>query len=85
MTQHTSRHYEQELQVLKEKILLLGGKVEEAYFEYAAALRSYDKFARAHCHERRAAYEITRGWTATALRSMRAALQIMGGVCVMAL
>ena len=29
MTQHTSRHYEQELQVLKEKILLLGGKVEE--------------------------------------------------------
>src|SRR5438093_750150 len=29
MTQHTSRHYEQELQALKEKILLLGGKVEE--------------------------------------------------------
>jgi len=29
MTEHTSRHYERELQTLKEKILLLGGKVEE--------------------------------------------------------
>ena len=28
MTEHTSRHYERELQSLKEKILLLGGKVE---------------------------------------------------------
>ena len=37
MTQHTSRHYEQELQVLKEKILLLGGKVEEMI---AAAMKS---------------------------------------------
>ena len=37
MTQHTSRHYEQELQVLKEKVLLLGGKVEEMI---AAAMKS---------------------------------------------
>ena len=29
MTEHTSRHYERELQELKEKILLLGGTVEE--------------------------------------------------------
>jgi phosphate transport system protein len=29
MTEHTSRHYEQELRGLKEKILLLGGRVEE--------------------------------------------------------
>ena len=37
MTQHTSRHYEQELQQLKEKLLLLGGKVEEMI---ASAMRS---------------------------------------------
>lgn len=37
MMQHTSRHYEQELQVLKEKILLLGGKVEEMI---ASAMKS---------------------------------------------
>ena len=37
MTQHTSRHYEQELQALKEKILLLGGKVEEMI---ASAMKS---------------------------------------------
>ena len=37
MTQHTSRHYEQELQTLKEKILLLGGKVEEMI---ASAMKS---------------------------------------------
>jgi phosphate transport system protein len=37
MTEHTSRHYEQELQVLKEKILLLGGKVEEMI---ASAMKS---------------------------------------------
>ncbi len=29
MTEHTSRHYERELQELKEQILLLGGTVEE--------------------------------------------------------
>jgi len=29
MTEHTSRHYEQELQELKDKLLLLGGMVEE--------------------------------------------------------
>jgi phosphate transport system protein len=29
MSQHTSRHYEQELQTLKERILLLGGMVEQ--------------------------------------------------------
>ncbi len=29
MSQHTSRHYEQELQALKERILLLGGMVEQ--------------------------------------------------------
>src|SRR5437867_11049712 len=37
MTQHTSRHYEQELETLKEKILLLGGKVEEMI---ASAMKS---------------------------------------------
>ncbi len=37
MMQHTSRHYEMELQVLKEKILLLGGTVEEMI---ASAMRS---------------------------------------------
>jgi phosphate transport system protein len=37
MTQHTSRHYEKDLQDLKEKILLLGGTVEEMI---ATAMRS---------------------------------------------
>jgi phosphate transport system protein len=37
MTQHTSRHYEQELETLKEKILLLGGMVEEMI---ASAMKS---------------------------------------------
>ena len=37
MTEHTSRHYEMELQTLKDKILLLGGTVEEMI---ASAMRS---------------------------------------------
>jgi len=37
MTQHTSRHYERDLEILKEKILLLGGKVEEMI---ASAMKS---------------------------------------------
>ena len=54
-------------------LLELAGKVDDAYQEYAAALRCTDEFGRAHCHERRAAYEIQRGWLRTALRSLRAA------------
>src|SRR5437773_6669099 len=42
MTQHTSRHYEQELQALKEKILLLGGKVEEMIASAMKSLLSRD-------------------------------------------
>ncbi len=37
MTEHTSRHYEMELQTLKDKILLLGGTVEEMI---ASAMKS---------------------------------------------
>lgn len=55
-------------------LLELAGNVEDAYHEYAAALRcTDDDFAREHCHERRAAFEIQRGWLRTALRSLRAA------------
>src|SRR5262249_41667826 len=54
-------------------LLELAGKVEDAYHEYAAALRCTDNPAREHCHERRAAFEIQRGWLRTALRSLRAA------------
>ena len=42
MTQHTSRHYEQELETLKEKILLLGGKVEEMIASAMKSLLSRD-------------------------------------------
>ncbi len=38
MTEHTSRHYERELQELKEEILLLGGTVEEMI---ASAMKSF--------------------------------------------
>jgi hypothetical protein len=54
-------------------LLELAGNVEAAYHEYATALRCTDEFGRAHCHERRAAFEIQRGWLRTALRSLRAA------------
>jgi tetratricopeptide (TPR) repeat protein len=53
----------------------LAGRVDDAYAEYAAALRCNDVFGRAYCHERRGAYELHRGWTRTGLRSMRAALR----------
>lgn len=56
-------------------LLELGGKVDDAYAEYAAALRLSGGFARAYCHERRAAYELQKGWTRNGLRSMRAALR----------
>jgi len=42
MTQHTSRHYEKDLQALKEKILLLGGKVEEMIASAMKSLLSRD-------------------------------------------
>ena len=42
MTQHTSRHYEQELETLKEKVLLLGGKVEEMIASAMKSLLSRD-------------------------------------------
>jgi len=42
MTQHTSRHYEQELDTLKEKVLLLGGKVEEMIASAMKSLLSRD-------------------------------------------
>jgi phosphate transport system protein len=42
MTQHTSRHYEKELETLKEKILLLGGKVEEMIASAMKSLLSRD-------------------------------------------
>lgn len=54
-------------------LLELSGQVDDAYHEYAAALRCRDVFGRAHCHERRAAYELQRGWVRCALRSLRAA------------
>jgi hypothetical protein len=54
-------------------LLELAGQVEEAYLEYEMALRCRDVFGRAHCHERRAAYELQRGWVRCALRSLRAA------------
>ena len=57
-------------------LLELAGKVDEAYLEYGAALRSSDQtLGRAYCHERRAAYELHRGWQCSGLRSMRAALR----------
>jgi phosphate transport system protein len=42
MTEHTSRHYERELQELKEAILLLGGMVEEMIASAMKALLSRD-------------------------------------------
>ena len=42
MTQHTSRHYERDLEILKEKILLLGGKVEEMIASAMKSLLSRD-------------------------------------------
>ncbi len=42
MTEHTSRHYERELQVLKEQILLLGGNVEEMIGSAMRSLLSRD-------------------------------------------
>jgi hypothetical protein len=56
-------------------LLELGGKVDDAYAEYAAALRCSDAVNRAYCHERRAAYELASGWMRTGLASMRAALR----------
>jgi hypothetical protein len=56
-------------------LLELQGKVDEAYAEYAAALRCSDVVNRAYCHERHAAYELHRGWKRTGLSSMRAALR----------
>ena len=57
-------------------LLELAGKVDAAYDEYATALRSTDEtLGRAYCHERRAAFELHRGWMRTGLRSMRAALR----------
>jgi hypothetical protein len=54
-------------------LLELAGKVDDAYEEYAAALRCTDAFGREYCHERRAAYELQHRWLRTALRSLRAA------------
>jgi phosphate transport system protein len=42
MTEHTSRHYEQELRGLKEKILLIGGRVEEMIASAMTSLTSRD-------------------------------------------
>jgi len=42
MTEHTSRHYESELQDLKDKILLLGGTVEEMIASAMKSLVSRD-------------------------------------------
>jgi phosphate transport system protein len=42
MNQHTSRHYEQELQQLKERLLLLGGKVEEMIASAMSSLLNRD-------------------------------------------
>jgi phosphate transport system protein len=42
MTEHTSRHYEQELRGLKEKILLLGGRVEEMIASAMTSLTARD-------------------------------------------
>jgi phosphate transport system protein len=42
MTEHTSRHYEQELRGLKEKILLLGGRVEEMIASAMTSLTGRD-------------------------------------------
>ena len=42
MTEHTSRHYEQELRGLKEKILLLGGRVEEMIATAMTSLTARD-------------------------------------------
>jgi len=42
MTEHTSRHYEQELRGLKEKILLIGGRVEEMIASAMTSLTARD-------------------------------------------
>jgi phosphate transport system protein len=42
MTEHTSRHYEQELRDLKEKILLIGGRVEEMIASAMTSLTARD-------------------------------------------
>jgi phosphate transport system protein len=42
MTEHTSRHYEQELRGLKEKILLIGGRVEEMIASAMTSLTGRD-------------------------------------------
>ena len=42
MTEHTSRHYEQELRDLKEKILLIGGRVEEMIASAMTSLTERD-------------------------------------------
>jgi phosphate transport system protein len=42
MTEHTSRHYEQELRGLKEKILLIGGRVEEMIASAMTSLTTRD-------------------------------------------
>ena len=54
-------------------LLELAGRVDAAYLEYEQALLCSTAINRAHCHERRAAYEIQQGWVRSALRSLRAA------------
>lgn len=52
----------------------LAGRADDAYEEYATALRCEGKFDRAFCHERRAAFEAHHGWLRNALHSLQEAL-----------
>ena len=52
----------------------LAGRADDAYEEYATALRCKDTFDRAFCHERRAALEAQHGWLRNALHSLEEAL-----------